>query len=231
MRQVLLTLMTLLLTSGLQAETPHTSTQAGHGQDAAHGLPADQVAHGAQKEGHKAAHPDEDHGSGHAAPKTYFGIPGWILQTLNMIFFVLVLVWLLKGPALGFFRGRKQAIQAQLEEATERRAKADRIVLDIDERLKSIEAEVESILQRAKEEGERQKQELLVAAEAESQKILTSARNEVDARVKQARKELSEFAGELATARAETLLEQSMTDQDRKRLFEEGVQQIAELRS
>ena len=60
---------------------------------------------------------------------------------------------------------------------------------------------------------------------------LTAARNEVDARVKQARKELTEYAGDLATSRAQALLEQSMTEADRKHFFAESVKRVEESQS
>jgi F-type H+-transporting ATPase subunit b len=189
------------------------------------------VAHGSEKAAHEVAHPTEGHGEGHAAPKTYFGIPGWILKLINMIVFIGLLVYLLKGPLGVAFSERRNAIRAQLQEATERRQKADRLAADIQARLDQIEGEVAAILQRAREEGERQKGELIAAAEVESQKILAAARNEVDVRLKAARQELTTYARHLATERAGQLLEQSVTEADRKRLFDESVASIAEVRS
>ena len=87
------------------------------------------------------------------------------------------------------------------------------------------------IHERAQAEGERQKRELIAAAEAEAQKILQSARNEVDNRLKRARHELTEYAGELATQRAEQILREKITDNDRERLFDESVREVAEARS
>ena len=66
---------------------------------------------------------------------------------------------------------------------------------------------------------------------AEAQKILQSARNEVDNRLKRARHELTEYAGELATQRAEQILRDKVTDTDRERLFDESVREVAEARS
>ena len=72
---------------------------------------------------------------------------------------------------------------------------------------------------------------MIAAAEAEAQKILQSARNEVDNRLKRARHELTEYAGELATQRAEQILREKVTDNDRERLFDESVREVAEARS
>jgi F-type H+-transporting ATPase subunit b len=190
------------------------------------------AAHGAEAETHEQVHPEEG-----AAPgaehheKTYFGIPGWILKIANMILFIGVLVYLAGGPVKKAFGERTQAIRQASVEAKERREKADRMAGDIQARLAAIEAEVRAIHERAAIEGERQKRELMAAAEAESQKMLTSARNEVDNRLKHARKELTEFAGQLATQRAEEILREKITEQDQRNLFQESLREVGEVRT
>ena len=48
------------------------------------GNDAGNVAQGAEKVSHEQTHPTEEHGGEHEAPKTYFGIPGWILKLVNI---------------------------------------------------------------------------------------------------------------------------------------------------
>jgi len=196
-----------------------------------HANDANNVAHGAEKDAHEVAHPNEAHGSEHEAPKTYFGIPGWILKLANMLLFLGVLGWALGGPIKKALNDRRVQIQSEAEEARARRTKADQLASDIQARLTQIENDVRAIHERAQAEGEKQKRELIAAAEAEAQKILQSARNEVDNRLKHARHELTEYAGELATQRAEQILREKVTDTDRERLFEESVREVAEARS
>lgn len=190
------------------------------------------AAHGAESEAHEAAHPDE-HGAAAEEhhEKTYFGIPGWILKILNMVLFIGVLVYFIAGPAKKAFRERGEAIRRANEEAKERRAKADRMASDIQARLAAVEAEVVAIRERAEAEGERQKRELIAAAEAESQKILANARSEVDNRLKHARTELTEYAGQLASERAAEILRETITDQDQKKLFQESLREVGEVKA
>ncbi len=188
------------------------------------------AAHGAENAAHEQAHPDEH---GKAAEehheKTYFGIPGWILKLANMVLFIGVLVYFVGGPVKKGFAERSAAIKRAADEARERREKADRMAGDIQARLSAIEAEVKAIHDRALAEGERQKRELLAAAEAESQKILAAARNEVDNRLKHARTELTEYAGQLASERAEQILREKITEQDQKNLFQESLREVREV--
>ena len=218
MRRAIFIILLLLVPAILFAQTNHAND-------------ANNVAHGAEKAAHEVAHPNEAHGGEHEAPKTYFGIPGWILKLANMLLFLGVLGWFLGGPIKKALIDRRVQIQADAEEAKARRAKADQLATDIQARLTQIENDVRGIQERAQAEGEKQKRELIAAAEAEAQKILQSARNEVDNRLKRARHELTEYAGELATQRAEQILREKVTDNDRERLFDESVREVAEARS
>ena len=189
------------------------------------------AAPGAEKAAHEKIHANEEHGEGHETPKTYFGIPGWILKIVNMFLFIGLLAWLAGGPVKAALSTRSAEIRKAAEEARERRAKADRLASDIQARLSQIEADVRAIHERAEQEGERQKRELIAAAEAEAQKILAAARNEVENRLKHARHELTEYAGQLASERAEAILRESITDADRHKLFVESLREVGEARS
>jgi F-type H+-transporting ATPase subunit b len=215
MRRLLLILFILLVPVALLAQKP---------------APND-VAHGAEKVVHEEVHKGDGHEPGHGEPKKFAGIPTWIWKLANMVVFIGVLVYFVKGPIGEAFRAKGLQIRAAAEEAKARRLKADQLAADIQDRLTAIQKEVAAIAERAHVEGERQKRELMAAAEAEGAKILASARMEVDNRLKAARKELTEFAGDLAADRAEAILRSAMTDADQKKLFRESLTEISEARS
>lgn len=190
------------------------------------------AAHGAEKEAHEKVHPQEEGSAGETHhDQTYFGIPGWVLKIANMILFIGVLVYFAGGPVRKAFAERSAAIRRAADEAKERRVKADQMAGDIQARLTAIEQEVKAIHERAQAEGERQKRELIAAAEAEAQKILTAARNEVDNRLKHARTELTAYAGQLASERAEQILREKITAEDQKKLFQDSLREVGEVRA
>lgn len=173
-----------------------------------------------------------EHAAGeHHEEKKFLGLPFWIFQLINMVLFFGILIYLVKGPVGKAFAERRAAVKQQLSDATDRRQKADRLAADIQQRLSQLEGEAAAILDRARQEGEKQKAELLAAAEAESTKILAAARLEVDTKLKAARQELTDYARHLSTQRAEELLKSAINDNDRKRLFDESVQSLAEVKS
>ncbi len=218
MRRGLLILLLLLITPALFGQKNHNND-------------ANNVAQGYEKASYDRLHPTAPPEGDLEAPKKYFGVPGWILKLANMLLFIGVLAWALGGPIKKALRERRIQIQTDAEEARARRAKADQLAAGIQARLTQIENDVEAIQERAQAEGERQKRELIAAAEAEAKKILQSARSEVENRLERARHELTEYAGELATQRAEQILRETVTDKDRERLFEDSVREVAEARS
>ena len=80
-------LLLLIMATVVRAETAHTG----------------EIAHGAEKDAHAVVHPHEGHGEGTEEPETTWGIPTWIFKLANMIVFIGVLVYFLKGPVSGAF--------------------------------------------------------------------------------------------------------------------------------
>lgn len=188
----------------------------------------------ASPEAHATSQSSEGAHGGEArahAEKTYFGIPGWVLKLANMALFVGVLIYFVQGPVKKAFAERGEAIRRAAEEARERRVKAERTASDIQGRLDAIEQEVRAIHERALREGERQKQELVAAAKAEAMKIREAAKNEVEHRLKHARAELTELAGRLTSDRAEAILAEKIDDGDQRKLFNDSLRDVAEVRS
>jgi F-type H+-transporting ATPase subunit b len=190
----------------------------------------DNVAHGSEKVSHEVAHPNEEHGDAETEPK-FLGLPAWIFKLINMLLFIGVLGWLIGGPIKRALADRGAGIRKAADAARERRAKADQVATDIQARLAQLEEEVRTIAERAKIEGERQKRDLIAAADTEAAKILASARTEVDNRLKNARRELTEYAGQLASERAEQIMRDGMTDEDRARIFRESLREVEEVKS
>jgi len=192
--------------------------------------PPNAVAHGSEKVAAETAHPEENAGGEHEGAK-FLGLPSWLWKLVNMLAFFGVLGYFIGTPVKRAIATRREEVQREAEEARQRRAKADDMAAGIQARLTQLEKDIVQIRERAQAEGEKQKREMIAAAEAEAQKILASARGEVDNRIKHARHELTEYAGQLASERAEQLLREKTTDADRQKLFRESLKQVEEVQS
>src|SRR5260221_3665806 len=138
------------------------------------------IAHGSEKAAHEKIHPNEDHGEGKEAPKTYFGIPGWILKIVNMILFIGFLVWFAGGPVKTALANRSQEIRKAAEEARERRAKGDSLAAGIEKRLSQNENDVQAIHHHAPQGRELQERQVHSPAPDEEQNMLAAAPYQVD---------------------------------------------------
>jgi F-type H+-transporting ATPase subunit b len=216
MRRLLLILMILVAPAIFAADTDTSAPT--------HDTTGATAAHGAEDHASQEAHGQPGH-----EETPFLGLPRWVWKLANMILFIGALVYFVGGPVKRAFAERSAQIQRAAEEARERRVKADQMAGDIQARLTAIEQEVRAIHERAQAEGERQKRELIAAAEAEARKILAAARTEVDNRLKHARNELTAYAGQLASDRAEQILRQSITADDQKKLFQESLREVGEV--
>ena len=95
-------------------------------------------------------------GGGHGAPAgpTFWGIPTakwWDLlwRTLNFAVLAIVLAKLLSKPIANGLKGRRQSIREEFEDLEDRKAEADKVYQEYEEKLSSIEQEIDEIIKNA----------------------------------------------------------------------------------
>lgn len=183
------------------------------------------IAHGSEQEAREelleGEHAADAHGS-----ETFLGVPVWIWKLANMVLFIWVLWRLLRKPFFTFFAGRKKDIAESLETAAERKDRAERMESEIRERLDRLEEEIEGIRQRASEDGERISREIAANAERDTEKVRRAAQAEIEQRLRNARQELRSEAARLAADRAGQIVENTITEADRRKAFEAGIEQL-----
>ena len=161
-----------------------------------------------------------------AAPEKFIGLAVDLWKTLNLLLFLGVLVYFLGKPFNSYFRKRREDLDQQLDKARTDRDQALALASEMRERLSKLEAEIATIRQRGADEGETEKAAQLAAAEKDTEALLRNATEEIDRRLASARKELARAASDLATTRAREILSRSITDDDRRRLLQDGVGKI-----
>lgn len=165
-------------------------------------------------------------GGGEGAAR-FLGLPYPFWQTLNLIAFLGLLVWLLRKPLAQFFETRRRDVAAALKRAEEERERAEAVAKEVGERLTRIEAEIEALGRHAREQAEAEEKEIAARAEEEAGRIAERTRAEIDARVRAARNELTAYAADLAVDLARDLVARSVTPEDEERLVAEGVRGLS----
>ena len=95
--------------------------------------------------------------------------------------------------------------------------------MELKARLKSIESELENLREAARRDADAEGAALLAKSQSDADQILAKTRADLDNRVRAARAELTAFAGDLSVDLARELLQKSVTADDEKRLFAEGI--------
>jgi len=127
----------------------------------------------------------------------------WLAVVLNFAVVSIAIFWFSKKFLPGMFRDRTAAIQKAIEEARKASADANRRLSEIEARLSKLDVEIGSMRAAAEREAVAEEQRIKAAAEEDTRKIIESAEQEIAAAAKQARRELTAYAADLAVSLAQ----------------------------
>ncbi|MCX8026296.1 MAG: F0F1 ATP synthase subunit B [Thermodesulfovibrionales bacterium] len=152
-----------------------------------------------------------------------FTLMDWFWKFLNFGILVFLLVKFVKKPIQDYLQQRKENIEKTLNEAKEAKELAQKALTEVEERLVLKDKEIASILEAAKEGGEKEKARLIEEGERMRVKILEQAKINIDYEVRKAKEAIQTEAAEAAMARAEELIKENITEKDQDRLFQESL--------
>lgn len=122
---------------------------------------------------------------------------------LNFVVIAIAIFWMSKKYLPGLFRNRTASIQKAMEEARKASEDANRRLAEIESRLSKLDTEIAGMRAQAEEEAVAEEQRIKVAADEDARKIVESAQQEIAAAAKSARRELKEYAANLAVSLAQ----------------------------
>lgn len=159
---------------------------------------------------------------------TWLGVPLWVWGLVNLAIFWGLLYRYAFPYVRDHFVKRRQDINSTLDRAQQQRQDVDAMRQDLSRQVAELKAEIDELVERAAQEGERERQRILAQAEEERTRLLEQATGEIEHRAAQARAELVELTAKLAAGMAKERVEQELTPEDRRRLFERGLKQLEE---
>lgn len=168
-----------------------------------------------------AAQEAEEHAS------KFLGLPLWLWQLVNLVAFLAVLLYFVARPLAAMFRNRQLAVEERLREAKALRAEAARLGAEVHERMARLDVEIAEIRARGLAEGEAERAALSEKADREVERVRREAEEEIGRRLAAARMELRQAAADLTTGAAREMLAAQITDEDRRRLLDEGVAELS----
>jgi F-type H+-transporting ATPase subunit b len=150
----------------------------------------------------------------------------WVWKIVNFAILIFILVKFGGKPIRNFLKARTEGIKKSLDDAREAKELAQRALDEVQEKSGTRDSEIEEIISSAKASGEKERERLVQEAVKMSEKLIEQTRANIDYEVKQAREAIKAEAAEIAMELAEKKIRGQITEEDRKRLFEEALTKL-----
>jgi len=162
-----------------------------------------------------------------AALSPFAGNVGNAIWTL--VIFLIVVVVLGKfawGPVLALLQQREAFIHKSLSDARRDREEAEARLKEYAAKLQTAQAEAVAIIENARHDSERLRDELRQRAKSEADTILKNAERQIEMQTTRAVQQIRQEAVELSVAIASKLLQRNISKEDNEKLIAAALEQI-----
>ena len=140
-----------------------------------------------------------------------------------------ILIWALKKANVkGLLDARRSGVAKVLREAEEIREEAERKLAEYTEKLEKATREIDEIYAAIKQEGEAEKNRIIMEAQEAAERIRKQAQVSAHQEVQQASARLQAETARLAVQLAKTSLKQSVNRDDQDRFVDEYLKKVVE---
>jgi len=173
--------------------------------------------------GHAVA-AEEGHGAdaGHVVPSSLSAAKlkdlGW--RVVNFIALMIILVKFAAKPIGSGLASRQKKIKDEIETLQQKRGEAEKSYNDFQQKLASVESEIDKIVERAIAQAEIEKVKIIEKAEQAAADIKRSAEMAIQNEITEARRTLKNDAVDQAAAMAEELIVKNLTADDQVKIIE-----------
>jgi F-type H+-transporting ATPase subunit b len=144
------------------------------------------------------------------------GLTIWTVVTFLILLGLLrMFAW---KPILKALASREDAIREALDNAEKTRQETERLLAENSTRMAAVEAEAGRLLQEARLEAERRKEEIATLAREEASRIMKSAHAEIERSQRAAMKSLQHEVAALAIQAAERILKETLDEARQRKL-------------
>jgi F-type H+-transporting ATPase subunit b len=153
----------------------------------------------------------------------------WTLAIFVIV--VIVLGRFAWGPVLALLQQREEFIRRALFDAKRDRDEAEARLKEIAAKLQSAQGEAVTIIEGARRDAERVREELHKRAKAEADRVLENAQRQIQLETTRALQQIRHEAVDLSVAIASKLLQRNISKEDNEKLIDRALQQIDLTRS
>lgn len=163
----------------------------------------------------------EAHEEGPTIKLVYWGI--------NFLILAVGLLYFLRKPVKEFFASRATLIRENIEQARALKANAEKKYQDYENRLKSIEKEMQELIANLKKDGELEKRRMIESAAQQAANLKSNSERVLQQELRKAKEDLKKEAVSLATDLAEDLIRKNVTPEDQGRIVDQYLTKMEKL--
>ena len=130
-------------------------------------------------------------------------------------------------PILAALDEREIKIRGDIEESEKLKQDVEEIKLSLEKKLKAAHEKAETIVQLAQDESKKLQEKTVQETEAKVKQVQREAEQEIESSRNKLLQEIRSYTAALTIASAEKFLKKSLDDNDKKRLADESIEQVA----
>jgi F-type H+-transporting ATPase subunit b len=162
-----------------------------------------------------------------AALSPFAGNLGNAIWTLGIfIIVILVLGKFAWGPVLGLLQQREEFIHRALSDAKRDRDEAEARLKEYAAKLQSAQVEAGTIVEEARRDAERLREEIRQRARTEADNLLTNAQRQIQLETNRALEQIRREAVDLSVMIASKIIQRNLSREDNERLIDEALKQV-----
>ena len=160
--------------------------------------------------------------------KVFPNIWSFLAQLLAFIIMSIIVIKFAYKPVKKFLAQRREYVEEHLSKAEEATKKAEDNVKETEKNLALSNKQALQIIEEAKTEAEKQKQEILLQAKQEANNKIIQAQQDIEKEKQKAVQEVHDDVVNLALEASKTLLTREVNSSDNQKLLNDFVDELTE---
>ena len=148
----------------------------------------------------------------------------WSLISFAILFFLLKRFAF--PPILEVLEERENKIRSEISDAKKLRQEAEEIKADLGKELKSAHEKAQTIIQMAGDESKKLQEKSIQETQSKVRQMQNDAEQEIQITRNKLLNEIRSYAAALTMASTEKVLKRSLSDDDKKRLVDESIDEV-----
>jgi len=148
----------------------------------------------------------------------------WSVISFAILFFMLKKYAF--PPILAALDEREQKIRGDIEASEKLKQDAEKIKIELGEKLKAAHGKAETIVQLAQDQAKKLQEKTVQETEAKVKQVQREAEQEIQSSRNKLLQEIRSYTAALTIASTEIFLKKTLDDADKKRLVDESIEQV-----